>query len=113
MGYDQDGSLLPVTSIPSVHSIPSRRVLIDLTEDNDTSQSDNNNNNSSSRSINYNKRKREEEDINSCVICMNAQRNVTYLKCRHLCACENCANKCGPNCPICRTMSIFIVGIMS
>ena len=37
-----------------------------------------------------------------CTVCMDAERSILLLPCRHLALCETCSNKCS-KCPICRT----------
>ena len=40
----------------------------------------------------------------SCAICMIQERNVVFVPCNHLCACEECSfNQNITVCPICRT----------
>lgn len=37
----------------------------------------------------------------SCVICMNSQKTVVFLPCKHLCSCHKCSIDL-ENCPLCR-----------
>jgi ATP-dependent DNA helicase PIF1 len=43
----------------------------------------------------------EEGQVKECVVCMQAQRNILFLPCKHLCVCNICDKMCD-NCPICR-----------
>lgn len=41
-----------------------------------------------------------------CVVCMDADPNVKFMSCNHMCCCSNCAvnvEKHGNQCPVCRT----------
>jgi hypothetical protein len=37
----------------------------------------------------------------SCVVCMNSQKTVVFLPCKHLCSCHKCSIDL-ENCPLCR-----------
>ena len=49
---------------------------------------------------------REEEfDSKLCVVCQDAQKDVIFLPCRHMCACTSCARRLVGRlalCPVCR-----------
>ncbi|MGL5357029.1 MAG: RING finger protein [Cetobacterium sp.] len=38
-----------------------------------------------------------------CAICNMRQRDVVFNECRHVICCEECSDKCGLKCPMCRT----------
>jgi len=49
---------------------------------------------------------KHDDDDRTCVICLDAIKNVVFLPCRHLCACSKCAlhvSKSSKLCPVCRT----------
>merc|ERR1712110_520621 len=49
------------------------------------------------------RRAREEEsEHNRCCVCMEAERKVLFLPCRHVCCCESCAQELD-RCPVDRT----------
>jgi len=48
------------------------------------------------------KRKRE-EDSSSCVVCMEKEKKVLLLPCKHLCLCEDCSVDVN-SCPLCRVL---------
>lgn len=37
-----------------------------------------------------------------CVVCKEAPKEVIMLPCGHVCVCEDCSNKLGSSCPVCR-----------
>jgi len=49
------------------------------------------------------KRKRDEEQDRSCVVCMEKERKVLLLPCKHVCLCESCSVSVDV-CPLCREM---------
>tara|TARA_B100000902_G_scaffold397269_1_gene460491 strand:- start:2539 stop:3045 length:507 start_codon:yes stop_codon:yes gene_type:complete len=48
------------------------------------------------------------ESDNICVICMTNPKECAYVNCGHLCACVECCNIMGSQCPICRQNGNFI-----
>jgi hypothetical protein len=50
----------------------------------------------------------EEHDDGLCVVCMDNPYNVVFVKCGHICACEECAKKLpDKQCPVCRMKGKF------
>lgn len=45
---------------------------------------------------------------NICVICMTNPRECAYVNCGHVCACIECCETMGTQCPICRVEGNFI-----
>ena len=48
------------------------------------------------------------ESENICVICMTNTRECAYVTCGHVCACIECCERMGSQCPICRQDGNFI-----
>jgi hypothetical protein len=45
----------------------------------------------------------ERSQQNLCVICLDNEKSVLLMPCRHLCVCEECANRANlARCPVCR-----------
>jgi len=75
--------------------------------------SDNSNNKTLSHELEYNKnikvnintsRKNEEKEQKKCIVCEEANRDVIFYKCGHICCCNECAQtKIKGICPICRS----------
>ena len=42
-----------------------------------------------------------DEDLNECVICMDAEKDIVFMPCGHLYTCETCSSKV-TKCPMCR-----------
>ena len=57
--------------------------------------------------------KTSRNNVSTCSICLTKESEVAFVRCGHMCVCEECSNEmklrenCGPNecinCPICRT----------
>jgi len=52
---------------------------------------------------------KEKKEETECVICFENERNMVFVPCGHLCACETCVPTLRDNlCPICRKEGNFI-----
>jgi len=49
------------------------------------------------------KRKRDEEQERNCVVCLEKERKVLLLPCKHVCLCESCSVNVDV-CPLCRAI---------
>lgn len=47
-----------------------------------------------------------------CVICMDAQSEVVFVPCGHMCCCQSCSNKEMDSCPMCRSSIERIIKVM-
>ena len=45
--------------------------------------------------------KDEHSDTTTCAVCLHKTKDVVFLPCKHMCACNTCSTKLS-NCPICR-----------
>ena len=48
--------------------------------------------------------RREQERSHECVVCIERNKCIVLMPCKHLCVCELCASTCSGRCPICRAV---------